>query len=97
MGQRGSTRTALTAGMKEYRPRAPSPTAGKAGFGLRALSSIRHDIAAHPNLAPQIYFGILPRKRDISQRDTAKVWSNVFSVGRAGSHVQCCSQKLGYD
>lgn len=65
----GSTRTTLTAGVKEYRQRGPSLTAGKAGFGLRALSSIRHDITAHPNLAPQIYFGILPRKRDISQRD----------------------------
>jgi hypothetical protein len=74
VSQRGNMRTTLTAGTKEYWPRAQSLTAGKAGFGLRALSSIRHDITAHPNLAPQINFGILPRKRDISQRrDTAKV------------------------
>ena len=65
----GSTRTTLTAGMNEYRRRAPSLSAGKARFGFHGFTSIRHDIATHPNLAPQIYFGILPRKRDISQRD----------------------------
>jgi hypothetical protein len=69
----GSTRTTLTAGIKEYRQRVPSLTAGKAGFGFHGSSSIRHDIATHPNLAPQINFGILPRKRNISRRDTAKV------------------------
>jgi capsule polysaccharide modification protein KpsS len=68
----GTTRTTLTAGINEYRQRVPVLTTGKAGFGFHGLIS-RQDITAHPNLAPRVNFGILRRKRDISQRDTAKV------------------------
>jgi hypothetical protein len=68
----GTTRTTLTAGVKEYRQRVPGLTTGKAGLGFHGLIS-RHDITAHPNLAPRTNSGILLRKRDISQRDTAKV------------------------